>query len=114
MPPTRTTAPANPAETCTSIGRTALSHFRLKLSSQLDFRAGLLVRDGETKLQAKIGRSLCRAKRSQRLLHGAQSGELVGAGVAGLKMLGDLLHLLAADGAVEVGGEGRPASSGRS
>ena len=61
--------------------------------------------DGRAELRLKLVGRRGRAKVCQRLLHAAQTVELLRAGVAGFEVLGDGGHGEAADGAVEVGGE---------
>ena len=65
------------------------------------------MRDGETQPESEIWRSLRRTKGSERLLHGAQGSKFARAAGAGFQVPSDLLHLLSADGAVEVGRERR-------
>src|SRR5258708_38757970 len=61
------------------------------------------MRDGETEFEAEIGRRLGRTEGGERLLHGAQGGKFARAGGAGFQMMSDLLHLVSADGAIDVG-----------
>src|SRR5260370_29288945 len=65
------------------------------------------MRDGETEFESEIWGSLRRTEGSKRLLHGAKGIKFARAADAGFEVLSDLLHPLAADGAVEVGRERR-------
>src|SRR5579871_4388964 len=60
------------------------------------------MRDGETKFHAQIGRSLRRFQESQRLLHCPKIVKLAFAAIAGRQMIGNLMHLLSADSAIQI------------
>ncbi len=105
MPPMKMTAPANPAETCTSMGRMEFSHFKPKVSSQRDLLRACSCEMASLSLSPRSAGALAGPSEASDCCMARRVGKFARTCGAGFKMTGDLLHLLSADGTVKVGGE---------